>query len=77
VGFTQRQIASFHDEIYKMVKGGLSLFESLAHYCELKDIDVEVVAKLIDPVMLADLTQEANSNRMLRPSKRSQKIDFD
>lgn len=75
-GVSQTQMETFHSRIYEMVAEGLSVIEAISDYCEEHEIDPQVIKKLINPVMMDDLTKEACTKNLLKPSLRVNEIQF-
>ncbi len=74
--FTQKQIASFHKEIYRLVGEGLTLIEAITEYCEARDVEVHTVVKLIDPAMIGDITTQAIKTNLLKKEYRVVQLEF-
>lgn len=69
-------IAIFKKQIVNYKKSGLSLIEAITSYCEDNAMDVEDIISYMDQTLLAEMTTEATSKKLIKKQYRANSVEF-
>ena len=67
---TKSEIIEFSEMIEKKFtdNGGLSIMDTIVHYCESTGLEIDVVSTLISPALKAKIREEAENLNMMKKS---------
>ena len=67
---TKSEIIEFSEMIEKKFSdnGGLSIMDTIVHYCESTGLEIDVVSTLISPALKAKIREEAENLNMMKKS---------
>lgn len=75
--YREHQSKIFHDEVARLMGTHLTIIEAIAHYCEERDMDVEVMVPYISSKMRSEITDEAIEHNLIQRKYQPRQLSFE